>query len=351
MMKLNLLSRISRLFTAFAVVTVIAAALPQTVRAASTPSLTILSVRVGESVRVRGENFPRNTEFTVRMDVMGDQAISGTIVAYTNSAEGSFEVTYAIPDSLKNERNIAIRMDAAGGWFSYNWFVNRTTAVVTPVEPVRDGKPFIEIVGVERNRTVTVQANRFPANQTFRVRIGPFTDFFRQAVQVSTISSGAGGSFTFTITLPESVRDVEMITIRLDSSQGFFAFNAFRNVTRGTVVVVTPPPTTAITEVVGTTNLSRTLRPREDFDAVWTVRNNSNLTWELTSVDYKFVSGTEMQKFAKIFDFKQTVRPGETVRIVVDMLAPDRAGTYSTNWAIVRSGTTLINLPLTVVVR
>lgn len=351
-MKLNLLSRISRFFAAFAVVAVLAASLPQPVYAASVPTLTILSVKADENVRVRGENFPRNIEFTVRMDAFGNRAIGGTIVAYTNSGDGSFEATYAIPNSLRGVRNIAIRMDGASGWFSFNWFVNRTTGdVVAPVTPVREGRHFIEIVGVERNETVTVQANRFPANQTFRVRVGPFVGFFRHAVQVGTIHSGAGGTFTFSVALPAVVKDVEMITIRLDSAQGFFAFNAFRNIDTGTVVIVTPPPSRNILgEVVATTNLSRTLRPREDFDAIWTVRNVSSRTWDINSVDYKFVSGAEMQKFAKIFDFKQTVKPGETVRIVVDMLAPDRAGTYTTNWAIVQSGAILVNLPLTVVV-
>ena len=69
------------------------------------------------------------------------------------------------------------------------------------------------------------------------------------------------------------------------------------------------------------------------------------------SVDYKYVSGTEMQKYGKSFDFKQTVKPGESVKLVVDMLAPANTGSYTTNWAIVQGSTTLCSLPLTVVVK
>lgn len=351
-MKLNLFSRISRFFAAVVAVAVIAASLPQAVFAASVPTLTILSVKAGESVTVRGENFPKNTEFTTRMDVFGNLALNGTNVGTINSGSGSFDVTFSIPSGLKSERTLAIRMDSASGWYSYNWFTNNTSgAVVTPVEPVGGGKPYIDIIGVEKNKTVTVQANRFPAGQTFSVRIGPFKDFFKKYVSAGTVHSGNGGSFKFSIALPESVKDVEMITIRLDSAQGAYAFNAFKNVSGGTVVVTDPPQQPSAVCSIVSTSPSKTLKPREDFDAVWTVKNTSGKTWEMQSVDYKFVSGTEMQKYGKTFDFKQTVKSGETVSIVVDMLAPDKAGTYSTTWAIVQGSTTLCSLPITVVVK
>ena len=146
-----------------------------------------------------------------------------------------------------------------------------------------------------------------------------------------------------------------MITIRLDSNSGAFAFNAFKNVSSGTVVVTpnpTPTPGPSVKCDVSAASVpSRTLKLREDFDAVWTVKNNTGKTWDLSSVDYKLVSGTEMQKYGKSFDLKTTVKSGETVKIVVDMLAPDKAGTYTTTWAIVEGSTTLCSLPITVVVK
>jgi len=347
------LSRIPRILAGLAAAAVIAASLPQAALAASVPTITILSVKAGESVKVRGENFPKNTDFTVRMDVIGNQGIGGTVIATTNSASGSFEAEYAIPAGLKNERTIAIRLESASGWFSYNWFTNNTSSpTATPAPLTGGGKPYIDIIGVEKNKTVTVQANRFPAGQTFTVRVGPFKDFFKKYVETGTIYSGNGGSFKFSVNLPESVKDVDMITIRLDSKQGAYAFNAFKNVNSGTVVIVDPPqqPTGTACSITATAP-SKTLKPREDFDATWTVKNTGSKNWEMTSVDYKYISGSEMQKYGKAFDFKQTVKPGESIKIMVDMLAPDKAGTYTTTWAIVQGSATLCSLPLTIVVK
>ena len=50
---------------------------------------------------------------------------SGTVVATTNTgAGGAFQETYLIPDILKGQEVIAIRMDAPGGFFAYNYFRN-----------------------------------------------------------------------------------------------------------------------------------------------------------------------------------------------------------------------------------
>jgi hypothetical protein len=91
--------------------------------------------------------------------------------------------------------------------------------------------------------------------------------------------------------------------------------------------------------------------PRHDFDVVWTVRNISDMTWEKTQVDYKFISGVEMQKFEKLFDIPETVRDGESIRIIVDIIAPERPGDYSTFWALVKGDTILCPLPFTVTVK
>jgi hypothetical protein len=360
-MKLNFISRLTRFAAAIAAAAILAGTLPQAGFAASVPTISIVTVKVGESVTIHGADFPKNTDFTVRMDTFGDLAVGGTVVATTNSGSGSFDATYAIPAGLKNEKTIAIRMDAATGWFSYNWFDNKTSSsgggvVVTPTPTPTSGKPFIDVVGVDKNKAVTLQAGRFPASTTYTVRVGPFKDFFKKYVVTGTINSGSGGSFKFTVQLPDAVKDVDMITVRLDSSTGGYAFNAFKNVSGGTVVVNPTPTATpvssAVCQVASTGTVpSGTLKTRQDFDAAWSVKNTSSKNWDLSSVDYKYVSGTEMQKYNKAYDFKVTVKPGETVKIVVDMLAPDKAGTYSTTWAIVSSSQTLCSLPMTVVVK
>lgn len=212
-------------------------------------------------------------------------------------------------------------------------------------------KPLITIIGVEKNTAVTVQTQNFPANQVFKIRVGPFDTFFKDYVEVGTINSGNGGTFKFTVLLPEKVKDVERITIRLDSSESEYAYNYFENKTSGTIPAVATPVTNSLCEVSVSPSLSTVMDPGEDFDAVWTVKNISGKTWELGTVDYRYVRGTELHKYDKIYDLDETVKSGETIKIRVDMMAPHTAGTYTTNWTLTTGGTTLCNLPVTIIVK
>ncbi len=232
------------------------------------------------------------------------------------------------------------------------------TATLVPATPTSTPsatpdvkKPSITVLAVEKNRAVTLQANDFPKDQTFTIRVGPFQDFFKKYVEVGTVNSGSGGSFKFTVLLPVEVRDVDMITVRLDSRQGNFAFNAFKNVDTGKVTYDATPVSSPMCSVTVSPPSLKSFSPREDFDAVWTVKNTSGSDWDVIAVDYKYISGVEMQKYEKLYDLPQTVKNGETIKITVDMLTPDKAGTYSTQWALVKGSTILCPLPLTVVVK
>jgi hypothetical protein len=83
----------------------------------------------------------------------------------------------------------------------------------------------------------------------------------------------------------------------------------------------------------------------EDFDARWTVKNTGSETWESSDVDYRYMSGTEMQKYDTLYDLPETVAPGDTVSITVDMKAPSTSGYYETNWGLVRHTDSFCNLP------
>ncbi len=93
-----------------------------------TPTFGIKSVVKDQTVTIRTAGFPANTTFTVRMGKMGTQGIGGTVVTTTSSgAGGVFEATYSIPAALRGEKQIAIRLESANGYYSYNWFWNTTT--------------------------------------------------------------------------------------------------------------------------------------------------------------------------------------------------------------------------------
>jgi hypothetical protein len=351
-----------------AVMILTAAALPSAASAAS-PFIDIVSVRSDESVTIRATDFPANVVFTVRMDASGNRAENGIAVATLNSGSGgAFEATIPIPAQLRGVAAITVRLDSTPGWFAYNTFINKSggtqpqpqqpTQQPTPQPtqqpiPVTGPKPFLSILAVRANEVVEVEARNLPANSTFTVRVGPFKTFFKDYVTTPSVRSDASGVARWTITLPSVVQNAEMITVRIDGA-GRYAFNAFKNVSAGTVggVPVTggTGSTTGTCQIV-TTAPSGSVSPNSDFDLVWTVKNNSTKNWEASSVDYKYVSGSRLHKRGDAYDLPVTVKPGESVRIVVDVKAPGTAGSYATNWAIVQGNTTLCSMSYTMVVK
>ena len=351
-------SPIARYFSVVAIAILIAAFLPFNVLAA-VPTLTIKEVKPGESVTIHGSHFPAYIDFTTRMDKVGNLAIGGIVVGTIHSGTGSFDATFKIPASLINEPAIAIRMDGAGGWYSYTWFTNKpgaTTATTTPMPTsvISTGsKPLIDVIGVKANDRITIQARNFPANQKFQIRIGTFANFFKDYVIAGFVNSGSGGNFQFTVDLPSMKPGVDRFTIRLDSPQKYYAFNVFKNVTSGTIgTVTTPIPTTVggTCQIISTSPTTR-LSPGEDFDAVWKIKNTGSSNWNRSEVDYKFISGSRLYKYEDIYDLDKTVKPGETVTITIDMTAPGKVGTYAMNWAVKRGSSTLCTLPLIITVR
>ncbi len=93
---------------------------------AAIPAITVVSVTAGVSVTLQTANFPPHQTFDVRMGKNGTLGVNGALVTKQDSGlGGSFTATYPIPDSLKNERVIAIRLESASGYFSYGWFANQ----------------------------------------------------------------------------------------------------------------------------------------------------------------------------------------------------------------------------------
>jgi ABC-type amino acid transport substrate-binding protein len=84
-----------------------------------------------------------------------------------------------------------------------------------------------------------------------------------------------------------------------------------------------------------------------DFDASWTIKNTSGGDWAADSVDYRFVSGAKMHN-KDSYDLGQTVKDGESVKIIIDMVAPGTPGTYSSNWAIVSGSKSLCTMSVSV---
>ena len=91
-------------------------------------------------------------------------------------------------------------------------------------------------------------------------------------------------------------------------------------------------------------------KARDDFDAVWKVKNIGQKSWDKNAVDYFYASGAKLHKVAG-YDLNTNVPVGSTTDIIVDMTAPKDAGSYSTTWTLKASSKTFCNLSLRITVK
>lgn len=337
------------------------------VQADGSASFVFVWVKTDDSVRIRTSNFPGGKLLDIRMGAYGTDAKDGIYVDTTNTgAGGAFEETYRIPAALKGLDRIAMRFESKDGVVITNWFANTSAGQATPTAvptlqptpqgtPISGGGPNLTITAVLKNQSISARANGLPANQIFRVRMGPLNDFGKNGIEVGQFNSGKGGSMDLLIPISRTSVDVEWVSVRIDSDQGYYAYNAFKNVSTGSVqdtdaVVVNPSDTSGYyCEIVSVKPTSGTkLDKKSDFDAVWVVKNTGSKTWETTAVDYKYLSGKEMHTGEDLYDLPKKVKPGETVKLIVDMRAPNAAGSFTATWALAQGSTILCKMPVTI---
>jgi hypothetical protein len=122
------------------------------------------------------------------------------------------------------------------------------------------GIPTISIITVVKDTSVTIRTYNFPASETFTVRMGAFGTMGIGGTVVATTSSGAGGSFEETYTIPAGLVGSAMIAIRLDSPNGYYSYNWFYNSDGNAPVTPSPGytgiPTISIVTVVKDTSVT-----------------------------------------------------------------------------------------------
>ncbi len=99
------------------------------------PFFFIHAVKKDDQVTIKGYNFPPNDTFDVYMNYMGTLGIGGIKVAtVTTDASGNLSAdTFGIPDALKGQARIAIRLQSpTSGYYAFNWFYNNTATVPVP---------------------------------------------------------------------------------------------------------------------------------------------------------------------------------------------------------------------------
>ncbi len=93
-----------------------------------------------------------------------------------------------------------------------------------------------------------------------------------------------------------------------------------------------------------------TFNPREDFDALWRVKNIGKKKWDRTTVDYIFSSGAKIHKISS-YDLAKNIPVGGITDLVVNMQAPKDPGTYTTTWTMRTGSKFFCPLTLTIVVQ
>lgn len=239
------------------------------------PTFSIVTVATDVSVTILTYNFPAYDNFLVRMGPMGTRGEGGIPVATINSGVGgSFYATFAIPAALAGSYQIAIRLEntTGSGYYAYNWFYNNTAAPPIP-GPGYGGIPTFTILAVERDVSVTIQTNNFPAGDTFDVLMNYIGTQGIAGLKVATVNSGAGGSFIATFPIPDPLKGLFQIAIRLQSPySGYYAYNWFYNNTTGGSGGIPPGyfgyPTffiAAVVRNVSVTIITNNLPPNDNF--------------------------------------------------------------------------------------
>lgn len=344
-------SVIIRIFRILSLVALLSLILPPAVSAAPAGAITvvfdIITIIKDESITIRTRDFPVRTDFVVIMGKATNKAKDGVQAATWNSGKGGIvEATFSIPEEIKGERIIGVRIESKDGYTAYNWFINTTQYALVPDANI---KPSLVFSDVKKNQSVTVEAMNLPPFTTFRVRIGPHYTFYRDYASVESVTTDKTGSAKFTIPFGKNVQDAEFVSVRLDGGSRY-VFSTFSNVTGGKEV-----PASQLYKIVPCTiiaiNPIPALKPREDFDAVWTVQNTGLSDWDMRRYIFKYRGGEEMHKRENKQFLPYTVERGWSFDFAVDMLAPETPGWHTTTWALVfRDDSTVCEMKISVFV-
>ena len=306
-------------------------AAPRAVQASPVPTFSVTAVETDVNVTIYTYDFPAGKSFKVLMGEYGTKGVGGIEVATVDSgAGGSFYGTFLIPDALKGQTRIAIRLQGVDTpSYAYNWFYNKVDGTPTPPEGYK-GIPTFLILAVTTDADVTIKTNNFPANMDFKVLMGKMWTKGIGGIEVTTINSGAGGVFEATFDIPEALQGEERIAIRLQATSGYYAYNWFWNNTEA--VPVPPPgyvgiPTFSILSVETDTNVTiKTLNFPKDME--FDVLMGKMWTQAIDGILVTTINSGEGGVFEATFDIPEALQGEE--RIAIRLQAT--SGYYAYNW-------------------
>ncbi len=88
-----------------------------------------------------------------------------------------------------------------------------------------------------------------------------------------------------------------------------------------------------------------------DFDLAVTLKNTGTKEWSTDNVDFRYLSGTKFQKKVNAIDLPANVDTGDSIDLVVDMVASTDTGTHEASWGLVNGSTTFCTVNISVKVK
>ncbi len=212
-----------------------------------------MGVQQDTNVTIQTYNFPSNVFFNVKIGRSSGGGYDWKDLPNLDTGNGGdFKAVINIPPEFAGVNQLVVRLVQAkkngkvfhvDQWFSnipggsgYGGRNNNSNPYNSnPYNYINSGYggygciPTIWIASVNRNSTVTVQTNNFPANTDFQVLMGPMgTHGF--GYYVSTFNSGGGGAMTLTFPIPPQLYGAYQVSIRTQNQwSGYYSYNWFYN--------------------------------------------------------------------------------------------------------------------------
>ncbi|NLG96583.1 MAG: hypothetical protein GX491_04405 [Chloroflexi bacterium] len=114
---------------------------------------------------------------------------------------------------------------------------------------------------------------------------------------------------------------------------------------------MTPTPAEYACTISGVSPAAGTdFKKGTDFDAHFTINNTGQKTIPSDDVDIVFTSGSaaKLHTSGDILDLDNSVEPGKTYNVAIDMMAPDVPGNYTSTWTVRGVGRDLCSVTISI---
>ena len=105
----------------------------------------------------------------------------------------------------------------------------------------------------------------------------------------------------------------------------------------------------SITSLNPTSGASLTMG--SDFDLNVTLKNTGTENWSTDNIDFKYLSGSKFQKKVDAINLPSNVDVGDSINLVVDMLANTDTGEHDASWGLVDGSTVFCTVNIRVNVK